>query len=69
MKNNDKQNNVYCKSCKSNQVIFPGECWFDECGYGYSTKLTKCPNCGKIIVVKYIEDSGLDLNLDDKYYF
>ena len=41
---------------------------WDENGYGYSTKLFVCPKCGKILVVEYIEDYGLDVNNDERMY-
>lgn len=33
--------------------------FWDESGYGYSTKLVKCPYCGTYHVVKYVEDRWL----------
>ncbi len=41
---------------------------WDESGYGYSTKLLKCPQCGIIYILKYIEDENINLNYDLKYY-
>ena len=60
---------VSCKSCGEFKVQ-PENVWFDEHGYGYSTKLTRCPHCGKVVVVKYIEDYGFsNLNTDRRLYF
>lgn len=64
----ETQNFGRCKSCKSDFVYQPENTWFDEHGYGYSTKLTKCPYCKKIVVLKHIEDRGLNVNFDDRYY-
>ncbi len=41
---------------------------WDENGMGYSAKLVTCPFCGKITVVKYITDKGLDVNNDKRWY-
>ena len=57
-----------CKKCKSKFSYTPEDTYWDENGYGYSTKLVKCPDCGCINVIKYDEDSGLDLNSDLRFY-
>ena len=62
------KSNLTCKKCKEKFVYFPEETWWDEKGYGYSTKLVKCPHCGCINVVKHVEDYGLDVNSDDRFY-
>lgn len=68
--NNQTKNNRTCPRCKTNYVFKPDECWFDEKGYGYSTKLTHCKNCGCVNVVKHTEDYGLSkLNTDRRIYF
>ncbi len=56
-----------CSSCGGFKVQ-PESIWFDEQGLGYSTRLTKCPYCGKIIILGYIEDYGLDVNSDSRVY-
>jgi hypothetical protein len=64
------KNNCDCIKCHTNFVFKPDECWFDEKGYGYSTKLCKCKNCGCINVVKHIEDYGFSkMNYDRRLYF
>lgn len=63
-----QQNYGHCKSCKSDFIFKPDEVWYDDKGLGYSTKLTKCPYCGKIVVLDYIEDCGLDVNKDKRFY-
>lgn len=45
-----------CNSCAAVFNYTANDTWFDEHGYSYSTKLTKCPECGKIVILKYIED-------------
>ena len=64
----ERQNYGFCKSCKSDFIYEPDAIWFDEQGYGYSTKLTKCPYCSKIVVLKHVEDRGLDINSDSRWY-
>ena len=42
--------------------------YFDNSGYGYSTKLQKCPECGNPVVINYYEDRAMKLNNDSRYY-
>lgn len=57
-----------CSSCGEFEVKHDN-IWFDEKGYGYSTKLTKCPHCGRIVILGYKEDYGFSrLNIDERYY-
>lgn len=57
-----------CSSCGGFKVQ-PENIWFDNKGYGYSTKFTRCPHCGQIIILKYFEDYGFNhLNSDSRYY-
>lgn len=57
-----------CRSCGEFKVQ-PENIWFNEQGCGYSTKLTKCPHCGKIVILKVIEDYGFSkLNTDERYF-
>lgn len=65
---NDNQNAGYCKACKSDFIYEPDAVKFDEQGYGYSIKYTLCPYCGRIVILKYFEDKGLNVNFDDRYY-
>lgn len=58
----------YCKSCKSPFEYQPEDMWVDERGLGYSTRLVRCKHCGKIVVLGYIEDYGLDVNADKRFY-
>lgn len=63
-----KQNYGHCSACDLDFVFKPDEQWFDEHGLGYSTKLCRCPYCGKIVILKYIEDHNLDVNSDERFY-
>ena len=44
------------------------ETFFDDHGYGYSTKLVKCKCCGKINIVRYYQDRAMKLNNDSRFY-
>ena len=46
------------KKCDKCNKEFLAKYWWDETGYGYSTKLTKCPDCGKIFI-KESDDYGI----------
>ena len=64
------KNRCECAKCHTDFVFKPDECWWDEKGYGYSTKLCKCKNCGTINVVKHSEDYGFSrMNYDRRLYF
>ena len=58
-----------CKKCKEVFVHKKHETWYDEKGSGYTLLLTKCPHCETINILKVIEDKGLYVNYDDRYYF
>lgn len=58
---------VSCISCGDFNVQ-PENTWFDEKGFGYSTRLCKCPQCGKVVIIEYIEDYGCNLNNDERFY-
>lgn len=62
-----KQNSAICSSCGEFNIQ-PEDVWFDEQGSGYGTKLTRCAHCGKIVILGFIEDYGLDVNNDKRYY-
>lgn len=64
------QNNCTCKKCGSSFVFKPDECFWDENGCGYSTKLVHCVECGCVNVVEYIEDYGFSkTNTDRRLYY
>lgn len=56
-----------CFNCGGSFCYKKTDIIWDESWHG-STKLIKCPECGKYIVLKYIQDLSLDLNNDDRYY-
>lgn len=67
--NPKEQNNCSCKKCHIDFVFKPEETFWDENGYGYSTKLVRCTSCGCINVVKHVEDYGFSkLNTDRRYF-
>lgn len=55
-----------CQKC--NAWLKEEDFFWDESGFGYSTKLVKCRECGAITVIKIIEDKGLDVNKDKRFY-
>lgn len=57
-----------CSKCKQEFQYNETDCFWDNKGYGYSTKLVKCPECGQIQIIKYIEDASLDVNNDERFY-
>ena len=63
------KNGATCNSCGGFKVQ-PENVWFDEQGFGYSTKLTKCPYCGQVIILQHIEDYGFSkMNTDRRLYY
>lgn len=65
---NGQSDYAICSSCGEFEVQ-PETVWFDEHGYGYSTKLSHCPYCERIVVVKHIEDYCFSMiNTDQRYY-
>ena len=68
-KNTQDKNGATCNSCGGFKIQ-PENVWFDEKGFGYSTKLTRCPHCGKIVILKHIEDYGFSkMNIDRRLYY
>lgn len=63
-----RHNNLDCKKCETNFIYYPQDVFFDDKGYGYSTKLVKCPECGCINIIRYMEDRSMKLNDDSRYY-
>lgn len=63
------ENNTKCKKCGSYFKFNNNDAYFDEHGFGYSTKLVKCPECGSINVLYTLEDFGISkLNSDERLY-
>ena len=64
------QNYYICKKCNESFIYKPDEdIWWDEHGFGYSTKLVKCKHCGCINVIKNNEDYGFsNMNIDTRLY-
>ena len=59
---------ITCCKCDGIIRITPEITMWDESGYGYSTKLVKCPECGQINIIGYVEDDGFDVNYDLRFY-
>lgn len=62
------KHNLTCTKCSEDFIYKPEEAFFDDHGFGYSTKLVKCPYCGQINIIKYYEDRSMKLNRDSRYY-
>lgn len=56
-----------CKKCDSLFQLMPDNVWWVEQGM-YSEKVTKCPECGCINVVKYQDGFNQNPNLDERYF-
>ena len=41
---------------------------WDEKGYGYSTKLRICPECGKVLEIVGYTFDRIDINNDKRYF-
>lgn len=64
------QHRCTCKKCGKLFIYEPDDVWWDEKGYGYSTKLVQHKDCGCINVVEHVEDYGFSrLNTDVRLYF
>lgn len=57
-----------CKKCGFRWLMDDEDIYWDENGYGYSTKLCDCPSCNTPNIIKYNEDCSLDLNIDTRWY-
>lgn len=55
----------HCTQISSVDVNAPY--WIETVSGSY--KLCKCPVCGNIVELKYIEDENLDVNNDERYYY
>lgn len=66
-KNKDLKGRHRCGECNREM-----EEYWDYSGYGYSTKLARCPECGKIKVLKVVEDYWMRMlgndGMDYRYY-
>lgn len=59
---------IQCKKCKKKYHYNLEDIEYDFTGYGYITKLIRCPYCKKVKIVEYIEDKSLDVNNDKRFY-
>jgi len=58
-----------CKKCGKSFNYSLKDAYWDEKGFGYSTKLIKCPNCSCNNIIKIVEDEYLDVNNDERFYY
>ena len=59
-----------CTQCDHQLWYEPSDVWWVENGSGYSTKLVRCPNCGRINILRYAYDIHFKtcVNEDERYY-
>lgn len=57
-----------CRKCEQIFHYQTTDCFWDDQGYGYSTKLVRCPECGQIQILEHVEDISLDINNDERFY-
>ena len=57
---NESKQLVICKKCGRHIDYSEEDAYWDESGYGYSTKLVDCDGCGCPNVLKYKEDRWLN---------
>lgn len=67
MKKEQAQEHI-CKKCGQSFSYKKANTYFDDKGYGYSTRLIDCPHCNTINVLKYYEDRAMKLNNDSRFY-
>ena len=60
MNDYDTKKIIECKKCAHSIDLNLINAFWDETGYGYSTKLCVCPECGSYVVIKYEEDNWLN---------
>ena len=51
----DRKKRTQCAKCKRYFDYVERDTWWDYKGMDYDAKLVKCPECGCINVIKYVE--------------
>lgn len=62
-----KEYSKTCMKCSDGFSYTEEDAKWHECST-YSVKVVKCPHCKAVNVLRYIEDSGLHVNTDERYY-
>lgn len=57
-----------CKRCGQKFYYKLDNTYWDEHGFGYTTKLVKCTFCSCPNVLEHVEDKNLDINNDKRFY-
>lgn len=65
----NESSSAFCSNCHTLFSFKPDETFWDDKGTSYSTKLTTCKKCGKIVVLHHKEDYGFSFMNTDKRYF
>ena len=63
----EEKHTLICNKCGIPFQYNESDIFFDDHGFGYSTKLVRCKYCGKVHILKYYEDN-LNINFDSRYY-
>lgn len=63
----DESAHTACKCKKCSLYFQPEKIWWVEQGM-YSEKVTKCPHCECINVIKYQDGFNQNPNWDDRYF-
>ena len=67
MQEQSNQNCKKCTKCKEDFIYMSDETKWQEYST-YSVKITTCPYCGTINILKYIDAPGLYVSNDKRYY-
>ena len=51
---------ISCIQCREKYESTDELTYWDESGYGYSVKLSKCPHCGQLNILKYKIDNDFN---------
>lgn len=64
----ERKRDLTCFACGQVSQYNRLDTFWDDNGYGYSTRLINCPHCGKINILSYKEDRKINVNNDSRYY-
>lgn len=64
-----KERKKRCKKCKQDFTYTNEDTFWDENGFGYSTRLVRCKYCNNVVIVEHVEDKSIKFgNRDRRYY-
>lgn len=59
---------IKCIQCREKYESTDELIYWDDKGYGYSTKLSRCPHCRQLNIIRHEKDIGFDVNKDRRFY-